>query len=476
MKKKYLIMLFIIGIFIVLTFIVGASYAYFSITRISVNTSIDNNTLDIAMDLNSTATIDFSVNPYIPFSSDLFAESSEVSLSTNLTNSDSAHLTCEYDIVYTPDLTSGTFVPSADNTGNLQELVIIGTDNSGQNSSFSFNLANKPYNGTDYKIMTATISANSGATVNQVWKLKVAYYNYNFEQSINAGKTIKGTVSLKAKECKKYKTALTIVNELIGSSNTDSNSSPWSVKNELGLRYQGKNPNNYMCFGSTCTSGYLYRIIGILDDEALDGDSTLYTDKNLRLIKSTYSSTSAYATSADGASGDWTTSTIRNVLNNTFYNTATGIANIRDIILTTKWYLMTNVSYAVTPAYMYERERNGVIRAGRAAYSFDKIGLIYGSDYFLSSYETGSCDHSLAYTTTVGGYCKDYSFLTPGSTSWAITPSYSNSNYARYYTAAGASSTKVVTTSYRYQPVFHLKSNIMLTGTGTSSDPYRIVE
>ena len=144
MKKKYLIMLFIIGIFIVLTFIVGASYAYFSITRISVNTSIDNNTLDIAMDLNSTATIDFSVNPYIPFSSDLFAESNEVSLSTNLTNSDSAHLTCEYDIVFTPDSTSGTFVPSADNTSNLQELVIIGTDNSGQNSSFSFNLANKP--------------------------------------------------------------------------------------------------------------------------------------------------------------------------------------------------------------------------------------------------------------------------------------------------------------------------------------------
>ena len=342
MKKKYLIMLFIIGSFLMLTLALGASYAYFSITRVSVNTNISNNS-NITLSLNSTAAITFSVNPYTPISDELFAESGEVTTNVNLTNNGSSHLTCSYDIMYIPDSTTGVFVPSPANSDNLQELVIIGTDSTGQNSSFSFDLVNKPYAAdTSYKIMTATISANNGQTVAQKWKFKVAYYNYNFEQSINAGKNIKGRIIFKANDCTNNRTALTIVNGLVGSSNTDSNSLPWTVKSEDGLRYEGKNPNNYICFQNSCSSSYLYRIVGVLDDEALDGDSTLYTSKLLKLVKSTSGISIRF-----GNTGDWKTSNIRSYLSD--YSNNTSLRRDTSKILNAKWYLRTSTVVSLTP-------------------------------------------------------------------------------------------------------------------------------
>ena len=476
MKNKKMTTIFVVGITFMLTLTLGISYAYFSKVVAPINVSIGNNTTLLSMDLNATNTIEFNINPYMPLSDDVLGESDEVSTTVNFTNNDTNLTTCNYEIVYIPDRNTATFVQSPDNTDNLQELVIVGTNRLHQNSDFSFSLANKPYTNEDgYKIMDASIWSSNGVTVAEQWKFKVVYYNYDFDQSINAGKNIKGRIELRAKDCKNYPTAYAIVNSLVGSSNTDSNDQPWTVKDELGLRYQGKDPNNYMCFYSTCTSGYLYRIIGVMDDEALYGDSTLFTNRILKVVKSTYSSTSAYSAADDGGTNVWSTSTIRNTLNNTFYNTATGITYVRDKILTTKWYLMSNSTYSVTAAYMYERERNGDYYPTSPKYSFDKIGLIYGSDYHLSSYEGGSCDHSAVYSTTYASNCKGYSFLTPGANSWAITPSIGNLTNARYYRSTGASSTTTVTTSYRYNPVFHIPSNVLLSGSGTAADPYKIV-
>lgn len=449
-----------------LTLALGASYAYFSITRVSVNTNISNNS-NITLSLNSTATITFSVNPYLPLSDELFAESGEVATNVNLTNNGSSHFTCSYDIMYIPDSTTGVFVPSPANSDNLQELVIIGTDSTGQNSNFSFDLVNKPYAAdTSYKIMTATISANSGQTVAQKWKFKVAYYNYNFEQSINAGKNIKGRIIFKANDCTNNRTALTIVNGLVGSSNTDSNSLPWTVKSEDGLRYEGKNPNNYICFADSCAAGTLYRIVGVTNDEALEGDSTLYTSNLLKLVKSTYQSTAAY-----GGSGNWKNSTIRTTLNN--YLTNAAIVNISSKILNTKWYLRTSTVVSLTPHQMFEAERTGENVVGD--YSFDKVGMLYISDFLYSSYETGSCNHADAYSSTYATNCKDSTYLLPGANTWSITPAYSAGS-VRYYASNGTVSGVASTGSYRYHPAFYLKSNILLSGTGTSSDPYKIAD
>ncbi|MBR4231359.1 MAG: hypothetical protein IKR74_04325 [Bacilli bacterium] len=465
MKKKYLIMLFIIGSFLMLTLALGASYAYFSITRVSVNTNISNNS-NITLSLNSTAAITFSVNPYTPISDELFAESGEVTTNVNLTNNGSSHLTCSYDIMYIPDSTTGVFVPSPANSDNLQELVIIGTDSTGQNSSFSFDLVNKPYAAdTSYKIMTATISANNGQTVAQKWKFKVAYYNYNFEQSINAGKNIKGRIIFKANDCTNNRTALTIVNGLVGSSNTDSNSLPWTVKSEDGLRYEGKNPNNYICFQNSCSSSYLYRIVGVLDDEALDGDSTLYTSKLLKLVKSTSGISIRF-----GNTGDWKTSNIRSYLSD--YSNNTSLRRDTSKILNAKWYLRTSTVVSLTPNQMYEAERTGENVIGD--FSFDKIGLIYISDFLYSSYESGSCNHSDAYSSTYAANCKDSTYLLPTGISWTITPAYA-ANSVRYYTSDGTVSGIASSGTYLHNPAFYMKSNVLLSGTGTESDPYRIV-
>ena len=460
---------------------IGASYAYFSITRISVNTNISGTT-DIVINLDNPMSISFNVNPYIPFSSELFDESNEITSTANLTNNTDAYLTCYYDIMYIPKSGTDTFVVSPANTSNLQELVIVGTDESGQNSNFSYNLVNKPFNnGEGYKIMTAAISANNdGVKVTSSWKFKVAYYNLDLDQTINAGKTIQGEIAFELQECINSRTALTIVNNLVGSSNTDSNSLAWTVKNEKGLRYQGKNPDNYICFDTdgVCSPGQLYRIVGVLDDEGLDGSdtfansSTLYTSKILKIMKSTY-----YEDAVFGPSGDWLTSSIRDSMNTSYLTTYT-TNNIKDKILYTKWYLCSdaNGSGPILPSYMYERERDGIVWPGRARYSFDKLGLIYGSDLLLASHESGSCNHNIEYTSSNAGNCQPYNYMFGGGYSWAITPAVLDPSAVRYYRAStGVTSGAEATNSYRYHPTFHILANLPLSGSGTTADPYVIV-
>ena len=476
MKKKYLVILCVLGVMIVMSLTMGMSYAYYTMTRVSVNTSISGST-NVNLVMGPASTITFNVNPYLVSNGDIIAESNEVAMNVNLTNNGSSFLTCYYDIYYIPDSTSDTFVYSPGNTGGLQELAIVGNDGSGQNSNFSFNLANKPYvDENGYKIMTASASSSAGSGLSKFqWNFRVVYYNYDFDQSVNASKTIKGKISFVAKGCNNQHTALTLINSLVGSSNTDSNSQPWTVKkenyidlaNSYGTRYEGKNPDNYICFAGSCAASTLYRIVGIIDDEAYDGDSTLYTSKLLKVVKSTYQTTAAY-----GVSGNWNNSTLKTTLNGTYLTNA-AITNVVSQILNTKWHLTTSSSVSLTPKGMYEAERGGVNTVGE--YSFDKIGLLYGSDFLYSSYETGSCNHNDVYSATYATNCSGSTYLLPGGNSWFITPS-STALYVRYYTTSGTIASVPASDSYRYQPVFHLKSNIMLFGSGTSSDPYRIVE
>ncbi len=471
MKKEKIIVL-VITLILMVSLIIGASYAYFSVVRVNANIAVGNLS-GISYTISLPAELNFTTNPYYPVNETVLGISSPTSITVQLTNNSPGNITCGYEIIYQPAIGSDTFVLSPDNTENLPELVIEGEDSiggsDGENSHFAFDLRNKAA-GSSYTITHGTISANASASKTQTIQFQIVYYNYDFEQQINANKNIKGTIRVQSTGCVDGTTAYLKVLSLVGSSNTDSSSNPWTVKNENGYRYEGKNPNNYICFKDSCTSAYMYRIIGIMEDEAKDGD-TYYTGKLLKVMKSSYSHQSTF-----GTIGDWSVSHAREVLNNT-YITTEAVVNVANKMLTTKWYLTSPSSSSVTPATYYEKERLTGVKYSDSwpLYSYDKIGFIYGSDFLYGSYETGSCNHASSYSDTYASNCKNSNYLFKSVNYYTISPSGAYNNRVRYISSTGTTTTVATTSNYYYYPTFHLPSNVVLSGTGTFDDPYKIV-
>lgn len=68
-----------------------------------------------------------------------------------------------------------------------------------------------------------------------------------------------------------------------------------------------------------------------------------------------------------------------------------------------------------------------------------------------------------------------YNYLNTGIDYWTMTPSrFSSSAYVNYITSTGAIGEQVTNTSMGVRPVINLKGNVILSGTGTLEDPYRV--
>ena len=87
-----------------------------------------------------------------------------------------------------------------------------------------------------------------------------------------------------------------------------------------GYRYVGENPNNYVCFGTTdkatCTGNtdlYMYRIIGIFEDDS--------GNEHLKLIKKETLDTSYAWHSDSSADTDWNESDLYKGLNGNYFLT-----------------------------------------------------------------------------------------------------------------------------------------------------------
>lgn len=68
-----------------------------------------------------------------------------------------------------------------------------------------------------------------------------------------------------------------------------------------------------------------------------------------------------------------------------------------------------------------------------------------------------------------------YNYLNTGIEYWTMTPSrFSSSAYINFITSTGAIGEKVANSSLGIRPVINLKGNVILSGTGTLEDPYRV--
>jgi len=285
-----------------------------------------------------------------------------------------------------------------------------------------------------------------------------------------------------------------------------------STLEDDGYRFVGTNPDNYICFGTyskeMCTSDtdkYMYRIIGIFEDN--EGN------QHLKLIKKEALNT-AYSWHSSNSDVDWNESDLYKGINGEYFLTNTSYPYMQDNIWLNKisiWeYTMTNTKstsgphyyYTSTQAlYLHELNKNSKSSqvCNKNATDYDssicdegiynnlntKVSLMYASDYQLS---LGNSILNLA------GYLNESTLKTgwihisnndsqsPSDYEWTMTRYgyYPSGNYHLVWTVYpdGRVGTHHISAyTYSSRPVFYLNTEEKyVSGDGTIDNPIIIKE
>ena len=279
------------------------------------------------------------------------------------------------------------------------------------------------------------------------------------------------------------------------------------IFDENGLRYEGADPNNYICLDNktegTCSdSSLLFRIIGLFDeDTSLDGTNSSGTRKLLKIIDTNnYGGTSGKAWNSTGTN-NWSSASLKTELNETYLTTLLGTSNVNvklsSAIANPKWHLggaSSTFASKLTTEGIYPIERDAsTVYSGNPSSIYAKVGLIYPSDYGYatiggSKTNKASCRKQNLYNWNNSSYwdCKnnDWLFISQSSfvngSEWFLSPS--SSSRAAYLNSAGYVNPGVnvsgnyVSSQFAVRPTFYLDSSVVkiVGGDGSSSNPYRI--
>ena len=277
-----------------------------------------------------------------------------------------------------------------------------------------------------------------------------------------------------------------------------------------GLRYEGANPNNYVCFQSSCTNDTLYRIIGKFT-EMVDTNNDGIADTNkevikvikntsigdypwddgsllsvnyssrIKLVNNAFDNAIAAPSYCDNINGrnNWATSSLKQYLNNNFVPPVNSI-------LTTRWYTKgyNYANYTVSQFSNYERNGQKSV-ASYADYVDAKVGLIYPSDYGYAA-SSSSCPRTTNISDYYNSGCNNQDWLKYSEYQWTITPStQTESTLGENYVYAFVISTDgfvIVGEDNCYRvnmyrairPSFYLDTTntYVYFGNGSSSSPY----
>ena len=278
------------------------------------------------------------------------------------------------------------------------------------------------------------------------------------------------------------------------------------IFNEKGIRYEGADPNNYICLdnktsGACSSSSLLFRIIGLFDEDiSSDGTNSSGTKKLLKVIDTNnYGGTSGKYWNSAGTN-NWSTASLKTELHETYLPTLLGTSNVNSklssAIANAKWHLggASSSNYnTLTAEGIYTQERNtSAIYSGNPSSVYAKIGLMYPSDYGYATVGGTTTNKSSCRAKAVYGYdtadCKNNDWLfTSQATSWGsnitewlLSPYSSSSSYAaglRSSGYVGLDGNYVGNSLFAVRPTFYLDSSVLKivgTGDGSSTNPYRI--
>ncbi len=503
-NNKRIIVLTIIGVVALLISILGATYAYFVVgtTNNFKTPKIEASTGELG-----SVTLQTGSNLYLNLTRVNMSEENQGSYYATKSEDGNASTTIQSVTIGKTNVEgNGTYncnyTLSVTNTGTLKEaltesgvvtLVVVGKEYDVYSTSFPLTIS-----GT----LNGLTEKNS-----ETIKAYLEFKNTDKEQNDIANKNMTLTFSATTFSCTAEENeSTTLVNKLINNVSSDV---LWeSTLEDDGYRYIGTNPNNYICFGTsdkdTCindTDKYMYRIIGIFEDEA--------GNKHAKLIKNTYIGANRWALNYR-INVEWANSELYKGLNGSYFLTNTEYPYMQDGEWTDKittWnYTVTNTigqeNYNANSVYglnyyynssqtIYLHELNRSSKSNETCYYDDtntadcnvgdwknlstKISLMYVSDYVLS---LGSA--ALNYISSSNSSDLKKGWLLSGAQEWTMSRMGLVSSSYEVYMVRSSGMANHFYAGYSNgvpRPVFYLESDVELStnsGDGSITDPYLI--
>ena len=218
--------------------------------------------------------------------------------------------------------------------------------------------------------------------------------------------------------------------------------------------YKGVNPNNYITFNNE-----MWRIISI------DSNGLIKIMRNESIGDRAFDS---------GNSNDWETSDIKTYLNDTYLPT---ITENQDKIVSHTWSIGA-VTFGNSDLAGQIADENGTQSQSV------NIGMITVSEYLRANTNTEQCE-TFSLNNTNRTTCKETNWMHSMALSvgnlWTISPFAGSSRDVFYVDVgnagpyAGGVANLVARTSGDFFPAIYLSSSTKLLGTGTQTNPYKIV-
>ena len=199
-KNRVGILIFI-GVLLVVTIIIGISYAYFFNIEIKNNNTISGNinTKYYTFESSGRSTLSLTINQ-----SDLdmanasndyssFVSGNGGNINVSLNTNGLKKVYCSYDLVYIPSI---AYTPSSGATNaGLKEFTLSGTSDKG--NSFS----EIDVSGSSAVTLISGIKISTDTNILEKWSFTAKYYNLDVIQDNVAGKTFKGNIKVANTNC-----------------------------------------------------------------------------------------------------------------------------------------------------------------------------------------------------------------------------------------------------------------------------------
>ena len=483
----------LISIGLLITFIIGATYAYFVAQDGTTSNSA------VRVQTSTTDTLSFSVGSSIALTADQTSFASgkgNVTGSTTATalltpNNATNKATNYYNIYF--DITNNSFIYTT--SDNQAELLLQITDPNGNVVTSIDGLSyvtSGGASGFDITTITGTITIAidyainaNGTSKSDTWKIGVVLVNLDSDQTKNAGKSFSATAVISKDKKVTLASHITSLYTSQGANNLYyHNASLANGAGDNSYRYSGANPDNYVCFGSNespCPTDNLYRIIYVKGGQVKLIKATVASSALLG-TDGDYSSSTRYSwnykadttINSGNGSNDWSTSLLNKTnLNKNFINKIG--TTWAGKIATTVWQVGGagwDMLEAAGIKNMYSKEMN----TNASTTSSSKVGLMYASDYgFAASPKYWSLPGWKYNGEDIRKGIKENWLYNGGSYEWTISR-YSSDAYGVFYVYTygyviehNASNTCVV------RPSFNLESSVTyVSGSGSADDPIRI--
>ena len=482
-KLLYFLGVLIIGVFIVL--IVRVTYAFLgaNINEARENVVVDSDTTDnLQFSIGDPLVINATPTTLPENGANLVDES--VATATLLANSTNDTAEYSYYVYFT--ISNNTFTYT---DGSTPEIILTVTGPDGNPVTNIEGLTYGTFNGVaGFDVTTQngkfTVASNYAITASSStdatkhdWTFTLTYLNLSFDQSGNYGNSMTTEVSITKEEvilayhetCTPGTMACDIArlytevgeNVLYYHDGQGTYTNADQEAGDNSYRYSGANPNNYVCFGATgadCQNAEnQYRIIGVFNNQ-------------VKLIKATSYGSYAWEQDYSTQGNTWDETTkpdIYTTLNTTYYNTLS--SEWQNLISESTWQVggMAN-SRTNTAKQYYDIE----VGTGQSGYEETmKIGLMYVSDYGY-----GASPEKWTTALYEENYGTDNWLYLGGNYEWLISRTSDDSAFYVHSFYGGRVNYAYVSNPDAVRPSFYLESSVGISGgTGTASDPYRLV-